>query len=155
MKLEWTRACYSNICVRGCTNLGFNDAVHGFANWVRSTKMRSVLVTANMDVFSEVIVKSHGLNRLFDVIVNSADVGTYDKTILWPMAFELVGSGISYSNSLLIEDDQKNTTTFLEQGGIAYQYIGEREFSEWLHDVDFGKNGRPRPDQLRLRRVGQ
>jgi FMN phosphatase YigB (HAD superfamily) len=128
---------------RGCTDLGFNPAVHAFARWVRSTSLRSALVTANMDVFSDVVVESHGLERWFDVIVNSADVGTCDKTILWSLAFESLGSGLSYHNALLVEDGEENPAEFRNQGGAAYQYSGEDEFRQWLRDVDFGANGRP------------
>jgi len=64
----------------------------------------------------------------------------------------LIGRGISYSDSLLIEDNKENTTAFREQGGRSYQYVGEREFTEWLHDVDFGKDGQSgvSPDPLRF-----
>ena len=124
----------------GCMDLGFNEAVYEFACWVRSTPLKSALVTGNMDVFSDVIVPSHRLDGLFDVIVNSADVGTCDKTLLWPIAFQSVGNGISYSHSLLIEDGEGNPTAFRKRGGIAHQYIGDAEFGEWLQDVHFGEN---------------
>ena len=130
---------------QGCTDLGFNEAVYEFACWVRSTPLKSALVTANMDVFSDVVVPSHGLDGLFDAIMNSADVGTCDKTILWPMAFQSVGNGISYSDSLLIEDGEGNPAEFRERGGMAYQYLGDPEFREWLHDVHLGGNGQRPP----------
>ena len=72
--------------------------------------------------------------------MNSADVGTYDKTLLWPMAFQSVGNGISYPNSLLIEDGEGNPAEFRKRGGIAYPYLGDAEFGEWLQDVHFGEN---------------
>jgi hypothetical protein len=128
---------------RGCTDLGFNKSIHEFACWVRSTPLKSALVTINMDVFSDVIIRSHGLGKLFDVIVNSAEVGTCDKTILWPMAFESLGSHISYHNSLLIEDGEKHPTEFRNRGGMSHQYLGDREFFDWLDGLYFGENGRP------------
>ncbi len=124
---------------QGCTDLGLNEAVHQFARWVRISSLKSALVTANMDIFSDVIVPRHGLDGLFDVIVNSADVGTCDKTILWPMAFHTLGEGIAYHNALLIEDGETNPAKFREQGGVAYQYHGEQAFRDWLYSVDFGE----------------
>jgi FMN phosphatase YigB (HAD superfamily) len=126
---------------RGCTDLGFNEEVYQFARWVRSNSLKSVLVTANMDVFSDVVVPSHGLDDLFDVIVNSADVGTCDKTVLWSLAFNALGCGISYRDSLLIEDGEKNPAAFRKLGGVAHQYLGEGEFRGWLDGADFGENG--------------
>ena len=74
---------------------------------------------------------------------NSAEAGTCDKTILWPMAFESLGSHISYGNSLLIEDGEKHPAEFRNSGGVAYQYNNDQAFYHWLRDVDFGENGQP------------
>lgn len=126
---------------RGCTDLGFNAAVIDFARRVQSGPLKSALVTANMDVFSDVVVPSHGLDRLFDVIVNSADVGTCNKSVLWRVAFAALGAGISYHNSLLIEDGAANPATFRAQGGVAHQYVGDQVFRDWLRSVDFGGSG--------------
>ena len=130
---------------QGCTDLGFNEAVYEFARRVHCSPLKSALVTANMDVFSDVVVPSHGLDDLFDVIVNSADVGTCDKTVLWPLAFNSLGCGISYRDSLLIEDGEKNPAAFRKLGGMAHQYLGEGEFCGWLDGVDFGENGSVAP----------
>jgi hypothetical protein len=124
---------------QGCTNLGFNEAVYRFARWVQTSPLKSALVTVNMDVFSDIIVPSHGLDRLFDVIVNSADVGTCDKSILWPMAFHTLGDGIAYHHALLIEDGEANPAKFQEHGRVAYQYRGDPAFHDWLCNVDFGE----------------
>jgi beta-phosphoglucomutase-like phosphatase (HAD superfamily) len=128
-----------NYLRKGCTELGFNEAVYEFAHWVRASPLKSALVTANMDVFSDVIVPSHGLDRLFDVIVNSADVGTCDKTVLWPMAFQALEDGITYRNALLIEDGEVNPAKFRERGGIAYQYRGDLEFRAWLRNMNVAR----------------
>jgi len=125
---------------RGCTDLGFNEAVYAFARRVQSSSLRSALVTVNMDVFTDVVVPSHSLDDLFDVIVNSADVGSCDKTVLWPMAFDALGCGVSYRDSLLIEDGEKNPAAFRKQGGVAHQYLGEEAFCDWLDGVDFGED---------------
>ena len=65
---------------------------------------RTALVTVNSDVFTGVIVPAHNLIELFDAIANSSDYGVGDKRVLWPIAFEKLGNGYGYINSLLIED---------------------------------------------------
>jgi hypothetical protein len=123
---------------QGCTDLGFNEGVYRFADWVRSSPLQSALVTVNMDVFSDVVVPSHGLDALFDVIVNSADVGTCDKTILWQVAFESLGSGVSYRDSLLVDDREEYAEAFRGLGGVAHRYLGDENLAQWLRETPFG-----------------
>jgi len=40
-----------------------------------------------MDAFTRVVVPAHGFERVFDVVVNSADYGTEDKNALCEIAF--------------------------------------------------------------------
>ena len=57
----------------GCKDLDFNEAVLNFALAQRSQGRRTAIVTANMDVFSDVVVPAHRLDEKFDVIINSSD----------------------------------------------------------------------------------
>jgi FMN phosphatase YigB (HAD superfamily) len=117
---------------QGCRKLRFNPAVWEFAQAQRGQGRKTALVTGNFDVFTNVIVPAHGLAAVFDMIVNSSDHGTWDKRKLWPIAFERLGQGISYKNSLLIEDGEKEPAQFRALGGQAYQYAGEEGFQMWL-----------------------
>ena len=114
----------------GCSRLLFNDAVWDFAIEQRGAGRKTTLVTANMDVFTEVIVPTHGLADIFDAIVSSSDHGTGDKEVLWPVAYDALGGGYGYANSLLIEDSPQQVEIFRRLGGQACRYTGDEAFRE-------------------------
>ncbi len=122
----------------GCRELAFNPAVWLFSLQMKLTGRKIALVTDNMDVFTKVIVPVHKLDRIFDVIVNSADFHEIDKTVLWPIAFERLDDGIGYSNSLLIEDGETEPAKFRQLGGHAYQYTNDKTLSRWAKSIDWG-----------------
>ena len=117
---------------RGCSAMTFNAAVWEFATAQRAAGRKTALVTANMDVFTKIVVPAHGLDQIFDVILNSADHHELRKELLWDRAFALLGDGIDYGNSLLIEDSEKELTLFRSRGGLAVQYQNDERFREWL-----------------------
>ncbi|MCD4825590.1 MAG: haloacid dehalogenase-like hydrolase [Phycisphaerae bacterium] len=128
------------VMAEGCRNLEFNRNVFRFAQEQRQAGRKTALVTANMDVFTSVVVPCHGLDEVFDVILNTADYGEIRKDRLWLRAFEQLGDDIGYHNSLLIEDGTESPTKFRELGGMAYQYTTDNAFAEWL------KNGNEADD---------
>lgn len=119
----------------GCQSLDFNEAVWNFALEQRQQGRKTAIVTGNMDVFTKVVVPYHDLAAQFDVIINSFDYREIDKSVLWVRAFELLGGGIGYSQSLLIEDGQGNVEKFRAHGGYAYQYENDESFQAWLKSV--------------------
>ena len=119
----------------GCGHLEFNPAVWDFAATQKRAGRKIALVTDNLDVFTQVVVPAHRLDRLFDVIVNSSDFHAIDKERLWPIAFERLGGGIGYAESLLIEDGEYEPARFRRLGGSAYQYSTESAFLDWLASV--------------------
>lgn len=116
----------------GCRSLPLNEAVWAFARSARAAGKGTALVTVNADVFSEEIVPAHGLDRVFETIVNSADHGTTDKRRLWPIAFDRLGDGIGYADSFLIEDGEQSPRQFIEAGGWAYRYHDDVAFANWI-----------------------
>jgi FMN phosphatase YigB (HAD superfamily) len=126
---------------KGCQNLNFNPAVWDFAVAQKAAGRKTALVTANMDIFSKVVVPAHGLNAVFDVIINSADFHEIRKDRLWPEAFKRLGGGIGYSDSLLIEDGEEEPALFRACGGTAYQYQGDELLLEWLKAVHWSDEG--------------
>ena len=120
---------------KGCQNLDFNPAVWDFAVAQKTVQRKTALVTDNMDVFTKVIVPAHRLDQVFDVILNSSDFHEIRKEVLWPIAFESLGGGIGYANSLLIEDGEREPRLFRLLGGHAYQYSNDTAFLEWLDSV--------------------
>jgi phosphoserine phosphatase len=120
---------------KGCETLVFNPAVMAFAAAQRGTGRKTALVTANMDVFTRVVVPAHHLDQIFDVILNTSDYRVLSKDVLWPLAFERLGPGIHYANSLLIEDGTKEPALFRKHGGEAYQYSTDYAFQGWLNSI--------------------
>jgi len=116
----------------GCRNLTFNAAVWELARAQKAEGRKTALVTANMDVFSEVVAPANALADVFDVILNTADYGTLDKEILWRRAFQQLGGGHNFHTSLLIEDSPATIDLFSKLGGIAYRYTRDAELERWL-----------------------
>jgi FMN phosphatase YigB (HAD superfamily) len=126
---------------KGCQNLAFNQEVVRFVELQRRAGRKAALVTGNMDVFTEVVAPFHHLDRAFDVIVNSADYGTDDKLALWQVAFDKIGTGVAFRNSLLIDDSEKWTRAFEAQGGTAHRYVSEEGLRQWILISGAGDRG--------------
>lgn len=116
----------------GCSNMPINAAVLDFARLTRRSGRMTALVTANMDVFTEVVVPSHGLDAVFDLVLNTADLGTLDKITLWRKALASFGPEHSFSSTLLIDDSPRMTALFESLGGFAHHYQGNEGFQGWL-----------------------
>jgi len=127
---------------RGCSNMTFNSVVYDFALQQCQAGRKTALVTANMDVFTEIVVPAHGLDTLFDVVLNTADHRTLDKSILWRKAFSTFGPEHSFSSALLIEDNPRFVSLFESLGGKAYQYEEDSAFLAWLKKIGFAKKRR-------------
>ncbi len=119
----------------GCQHLNINRAVWDFAAAQKAAGRKTALVTVNLDVFTKVVVPAHGLDQLFDVVLNSSDYHEIRKEFLWPIAFERLGGGIGYANSLLIEDGETQPALFRALGGQACRYFNDELFLEWLEAV--------------------
>jgi len=117
---------------QGCSNMTFNPAVYDFALQQRGTERKTALVTANMDVFTEVVVPAHGLEDVFDIVLNTSDYRTLDKSMLWQRALEVFGPEFSFSTSLLIDDSQVMISLFESLGGHGYLYENDPAFLAWL-----------------------
>ncbi|HEY3375973.1 MAG TPA: hypothetical protein VGL77_00640 [Armatimonadota bacterium] len=120
----------------GCADLQLNPAIWRFAQAQGAQGAqgrRTVLATVNMDVFSRVVVPAHGFDRVFDVVVNSAEYGTEDKNALCEIAMAQL-EGCTFANSLLIDDRAKYLDAFRARGGMTYQYTTDEAFAEWAKD---------------------
>jgi len=118
----------------GCARQALHQAIWQFAQAQRKLGRKTALVTLNFDIFSRVIVTALGFDRIFDVIVNSAEYRTDDKARMWEIAFSRL-DGCDFANSLLIDDKAKYTERFRARGGMAYQYTGDEDFARWLKEV--------------------
>jgi len=132
--LDASAADIYSALVRGCSRMSFNQAVWDFARNQKAEGRKLALVTINADIFKDVIVPSHGLDREVDIIVSSSDFKTElpSKQPLWDAAFDALGTEFGYANSLLIEDTQREVELFRELGGTAYRYQNDSDFIDWL-----------------------
>lgn len=83
------------------------------------------LVTDNMDFFTTVTVPHHGLDRIYDVIVNSADHGLLkgdDGGRLFDIALEKIGE-TDIGRSLLVDDTAEKNEGYRAKGGQIHQYV--------------------------------
>lgn len=119
---------------KGCSHMTFNPAVWEFALRQHEAGLKLALVTVNADIFTEVVAPAHGLDKVFQVIVNSADYGHTCKEVLFRKAFELLGAGYAFPNSLLIDDSEGAVDCFEKLGGIACRYAGDAAFCEWVRE---------------------
>lgn len=131
----------------GCRKLEFNPAVLEFAKAQRAQGRRTALVTLNVDLFSRVVVPAHGLDGIFDVIVNSAEERDVRKDRLWETAFRRLGTEIGFHNSFLIDDAPQHVRRFAELGGGTYEYTTDAAFADWV--AQGGVRCRPTPDGSR------
>ena len=122
---------------RGCLNLSTNSAVARLADASRRMGKHTILVTGNIDLFDSVIVPDLDLTSKFDVIINSSRSRSVLKQELWDEAFELLGEGVSYPNSFLIEDSRKNVELFRAAGGQAHHYRDDETLVAFLDDIGF------------------
>lgn len=119
----------------GCSNLQLNSAIWHFAQAQRAQEKYTVLATVNVDVFTRIVVPAHGFDKVFDVVVNSADYGTEDKNTLCEIAFSQL-DGCTFENSLLIDDSTKATDAFRKRGGMVYKYTCDEAFVRWVQKPD-------------------
>jgi len=125
-----TPDCIISALAEGCAKMHFNPAVWRFAQAQRELGRSTVLATVNMDIFTRVVVPAHGLDRVFDVVVNSSDYGTDDKNALCEIALAQL-DGCTFANSLLIDDSVAAIAAFRSAGGMAYQYTTDAAFAAW------------------------
>jgi FMN phosphatase YigB (HAD superfamily) len=138
----------------GCQGLALNRGVVAFVCEQRARGRKTALVTANIDLFTQVIVPDQGLAALFDVIVNSYEHRTTDKAQLWAAAYRQLGSEYGCATSFLLEDSALNVAQFVALGGQAHRYAGDDELEAWLEarpDWDMDCAPERTPDEPRRR----
>ncbi len=121
----------------GCSCMTLNPAVYDFALQQREGCRKTALVTANMDIFTEVIVPAHNLETVFDVVLSTSNHRTLDKSILWRKALSAFGTGFSFASTVLIEDSPRMISLFESLGGYVHKYQGDQAFRAWLDETGF------------------
>ena len=122
----------------GCARMSFRPVVYHFALHQRGRR-KTALITANMDILTEVVVPAHGLDKVFDLVLNTADHHTLDKRVLWRKALNIFGPEHSFTSTLLVEDSLKMVELFESLGGYAYRYEGDEALQAWLEETGFAE----------------
>ncbi|MEI6144106.1 MAG: HAD hydrolase-like protein, partial [Candidatus Berkelbacteria bacterium] len=94
------------------------------------------IVTGNMDVFSDITVGNHKLNKKFDLIVNSADYKLNkddEDGKLFDIVMEELGEDIQ--DSLLIDDSARTIKLFRKKGGRGHIYKNFKGLNKFLGEL--------------------
>ncbi len=110
-----------------------DENVKKLALELKSSGKKIGLVTNNMDVFSDILIKNHRLNELFDVIINSSDHGMLKKEHdgkLFDITLEQIGENIQ--NTVMIDDSRIVTELYKQKGGHSFLYSEFEELKSFL-----------------------
>jgi len=111
------------------------DIETGHISIVKHLKQAGInvgMVTDNMDVFSTITVPRLKLNELFNGnVFNSSDYKTTKADGLFDIATKAMG--ISYCDTLLIEDSLNAGNLFKSKGGHHYHYTSFEDFQLWAN----------------------
>jgi FMN phosphatase YigB (HAD superfamily) len=121
------------IFVFDCQNMKINPYVISLIQKLKE-KYTIILVTGNMDCFSRFTVPALGLDRIFDHIINSSDVG-YLKTEFEGKTFIDCFAKFNVSdvsNSYLLDDLEENCKLFSKIGGNSMKINNKDDTLNYL-----------------------
>jgi len=107
--------------------------IKDLAESLKLTGKKIGIVTDNMDIFSQITIQNHQLDKLFDVIINSADKGILKKDEngrLFDIALTALGEKIG--NSLMIDDSETTIELYKQKGGDGFVYKNPAELKLFL-----------------------
>ncbi|MEK7482449.1 MAG: HAD family hydrolase [Patescibacteria group bacterium] len=117
------REMLDSLYMESVHKMGLDERVENLAKSLKLSGRKIGIVTNNMDVFSEITVGNHQLDKLFDIIVNSADYGRLKKDNngeLFDIAFATLNGSIK--NSLMIDDSASVIELYERRGGKGFLY---------------------------------
>ena len=122
-----------NIFVSDCKNMKIDSKIVALIKKLRK-KYFIVLVTGNMDCFSRFIAPALELEKIFDLIINSADVGYLKnehngKTFMNCLKLFNIDN---MSNTYLLEDSGKVCNMFNQLGGKALKINNKEDTIKYL-----------------------
>ena len=107
--------------------------IRDLAESLRSSGRKIGIVTDNMDIFTEITIPNHQLDKLFDIIINSADYGVLKKEAdgkLFDIALTALGETIG--DSLMIDDSEATIELYKQKGGNGFIYKSPTELKSFL-----------------------
>ena len=116
-----------NIFLQDCKSMEFDDQLRKKIEQMR-TCAHVVLVTGNMDCFSRFTVPALELEKVFDKIINSSDLG-YLKTERGGETFLTCTReyNIQINKTFLIDDSVKTCEFFNSLGGRSYAVLNGKD----------------------------
>lgn len=100
-----------------------DERVKALAAELKSSGLKIGLVTDNMDVFSDITIKNHKLDDVFEAIINSADYGILkkdDNGKLFDIALEKLN--VPIKNTLMIDNSPVVIDLYTKKGGEGFLY---------------------------------
>lgn len=126
------------IFVKNCVHMKFDDQLR---QQIKRLKKHShvILATDNMDCFSRFTVPALGLEKIFDRILNSSDLG-YHKAEKDGATFLMCSKlfNVPMKNAFLVDDSIKSCEYFNMLGGKAYLVRdGKADTQRFLEDISW------------------
>lgn len=114
--------------------MALNQELIEFAGMCREKGIKTAIFTDNMDIFEEVTVPSHGLDKKFDFIFSSSSYGKLklDDNAEF-LKYVISQTESKFENTLFIDDSPKIGISMVNNGGYFYQYENyEIEFPKFI-----------------------
>lgn len=118
-------------------HMALDERVLALAQTLKTSGKKIGLVTDNMDIFSQVTVGCHGLDRIFDLIANSADEGMLkndQEGLLFDRVLKRMGES-SYGSVVMIDDSAGTIDLFSRKGGVGFLYKDFETLQEWVRAI--------------------
>lgn len=119
--------------IESVRKMELDKGMKNLVNQKRVSNVKTAIVTDNMDIFSEITIDNHELDKIFEVIINSADHGLLKKDEdgkLFDIALEKLGENIG--NTLLIDDSISAVDIYQQKGGRGFLYRNFDDLKSFL-----------------------
>ncbi len=136
-KLNLPEGVLNRYLLDSVQRMPLDESLVGWAKELKAAGRSTAIVTDNMDTFSAFTVPSLGLDKIFPVIVSSADHRILKKDQngrLFQIAREELGLP-SFSAALLVDDSPKNRELFQRLGGQAVVYKEFADIAPWRDKI--------------------
>ena len=126
----------SEVLHEGIENMNVDCRLLRLAKTLADHGTKVAMVTDNMDIFSDVIVKRHKLDEYIPVIVNSCEHGLLKKDAngkLFDITFGKLGVS-DFGKALLIDDSKTVAPVFQGKGGTVFTFETYEKFEPWMEE---------------------
>lgn len=129
----------SQLFIESVKSMRVDKKLLKFAENIKTNCGKVAIVTNNMDVFNQITIANHSLDKIFPVIINSCDYGMLkadNDGKLFDIALEKLGVA-DYKDVLLIDDSKSAREVFESKGGKTYAYENYDKFEQWFNENYF------------------